>query len=887
MDPETSSSVRRRDSPITLKNPAKLAEVFYKETGNKNDMTKEQFFRLTGCKSEIFGNHLFEVLDTGNRGLINIGEMMDGFAKLHSRNVEDRTRFVFSLFDLDGDGVITREELHDVLHSSVVESGAEMNIDELNTLVKALLQLFDSDRTDRVYLEDFSNVLRNYPDLLEGLTFGGFGRIHSIKKTKTVSKSWAPRWLRHATIWVLDNPQYIITYGLTMVAIVLAFLWLFSKFAGNCDGVDMDERDPLTGYTRNNLLEIVKFDGNKTMVISDEEKKYMVFSHHMAKLDPIICRCARKRKLLGWALPVAKGCAQAMKVVFTLILIPVSRNLMTTLRETFLKQYLAFDEAIEYHKFLGTLGFWLAWAHTLCHGVGISRWRDEERFKWWSFAFPDKRTRETTKGIERYANGSAVWSEAERLVSNGEFKDGLPRMVLNTKAQPDVYDLLISVIGITGVVLIVVYTVAVIFAFDYPKRLSCFQPTPQEERGHRVSICRRVVLRIGRSLNDFNNFWYSHQLFGIFYLALLIHPLPRVPSTHQEAGTNDTWMWVGIPLLVYIGERLLRVRRTGRNTRVLGMELLPGNVLGLKTLRPQGLRYTPGQYVFINCPQVARFEWHPFTLTSCPGDSYLGVHIRNAGDWTGALHKLAHDYIESKQESMHSEESSRRGSIQEGASRYLMVPVVGDEVEVVERFPFTIFVDGPFGAPAQNYADYKVVVLIGAGIGVTPFASVLTDLLDALKGSACPHCGKTNLKYMRLPLYKAYFYWTIRSRSEVSWFKHLLEAIAKRDTENLLEINIHITGIKGAQDLKTMMFCLAQYETATEGASDPDSRALTRFGRINWPTIFDKVIAEFPNESNVGVFYCGPNRLASHLAELCKENSTEATKFNFMRESFG
>ena len=42
----------------------------------------------------------------------------------------------------------------------------------------------------------------------------------------------------------------------------------------------------------------------------------------------------------------------------------------------------------------------------------------------------------------------------------------------------------------------------------------------------------------------------------------------------------------------------------------------------------------PGQYVFINVPELAKFQWHPFTLTSAPGDDYLSVHVRAAGDWT-------------------------------------------------------------------------------------------------------------------------------------------------------------------------------------------------------------------------------------------------------------
>jgi len=34
-----------------------------------------------------------------------------------------------------------------------------------------------------------------------------------------------------------------------------------------------------------------------------------------------------------------------------------------------------------------------------------------------------------------------------------------------------------------------------------------------------------------------------------------------------------------------------------------------------------------------------------------------------------------------------------------------------------------VMVDGPFGSASEDFLDYEVVLLVGAGIGVTPFAS--------------------------------------------------------------------------------------------------------------------------------------------------------------------
>ena len=40
------------------------------------------------------------------------------------------------------------------------------------------------------------------------------------------------------------------------------------------------------------------------------------------------------------------------------------------------------------------------------------------------------------------------------------------------------------------------------------------------------------------------------------------------------------------------------------------------------------------------------------------------------------------------------------------------------------RLP-AVRIDGPYGAPAEDVFDSEAAVLVGAGIGVTPFASIL------------------------------------------------------------------------------------------------------------------------------------------------------------------
>lgn len=65
-----------------------------------------------------------------------------------------------------------------------------------------------------------------------------------------------------------------------------------------------------------------------------------------------------------------------------------------------------------------------------------------------------------------------------------------------------------------------------------------------------------------------------------------------------------------------------------------------GNVLAIHMTKPDNFKYKSGMYLFLQCPQISSFEWHPFSITSAPGDPFLSVHIRTLGDWTHEMKRI-------------------------------------------------------------------------------------------------------------------------------------------------------------------------------------------------------------------------------------------------------
>ena len=79
------------------------------------------------------------------------------------------------------------------------------------------------------------------------------------------------------------------------------------------------------------------------------------------------------------------------------------------------------------------------------------------------------------------------------------------------------------------------------------------------------------------------------------------------------------------------------------------------------------------------------------------------------------------------------------------SARLEMVKVEDPEGETDETRltkPLVVYIDGPFGAPTSQIFRAQHAVLIGTGIGVTPFASILQSIMHRYwqARNTCPKC---------------------------------------------------------------------------------------------------------------------------------------------------
>ena len=111
------------------------------------------------------------------------------------------------------------------------------------------------------------------------------------------------------------------------------------------------------------------------------------------------------------------------------------------------------------------------------------------------------------------------------------------------------------------------------------------------------------------------------------------------------------------------------------------------------------------------------------------------------------------------------------------------------ENEAHEGNSFSLRVDGPYGSAAEEVSDFKHIMLVGAGIGVTPFASIIRNLV--LKSESQERGSSRSKKKSTMIVH---FYWLCRNKEEFLSFRDLMKVqIADRKT---VHFNLYLSGKK-------------------------------------------------------------------------------------------
>ncbi|NXB94332.1 NOX5 oxidase, partial [Vidua chalybeata] len=757
-----------------------VSKRFGNVAGKEKEISLEEFKSALQVKESFFAERFFALFDSDGSGSLSREELLGSLRRLLRGNSTEKLRFLFQVYDVDGErrktgflggffgidlgfgsGSIDAEELRVVLRECLRESSLALPEERLGALSQALLQALDRDHSGSITFPELREQLEAFPELLENLS------VSAASWLKPPGPSPAEPWL-----------------------------CCFSRESRG------DQRAGICCFSRESR--------------GDQRARLCCLGGWVATTALLLALGALWHRERGPALALARGCGQSLNLNCALLaalsdLAALHRALMlrrslTWLRSTPLAELFPLELHVRGHERVGHLVLALGTAHAGAHlaQAGLAR-RD------WLVALGEY--------VRRWRPGAGG--------------------VGGTAPQ-------------TGLALL-----ALLLAM-----LACSSP---------------CVRRGGH----FEVFYWSHLSYIPVWLLLLLH------------GPHF-WKWFLIPGSLFVLEKVLgwAWRRAG-DLHILEAKLLPSKVTHLVIQRPKSFRFQPGDYIYLNIPAIAAYEWHPFSISSAPEQpETLWLHIRARGQWTTKLY----EYFQ--QLESHGPEPNPPGK-----SRHW--EQVGlwdwDQSEGMGAAGCGCFLDGPYGTPSRRIFTSEHAVLIGAGIGITPFASILQSIMFRYRRrkQSCPSCHFSWSEERRdeeMTLRKVDFIWITQAQQHLQWFLGLLAQLETEQAElepggKFLELHLYMTSALGKGDVKALGLQLALDLLAAREQRDSISglRSRTQPGRPDWDKwrmagapaagVFGKVAAE--RRGKVAVFFCGSAALARVIRGHCRRFGFRFSKENF------
>ncbi|XP_014669657.1 PREDICTED: dual oxidase-like isoform X2 [Priapulus caudatus] len=288
------------------------------------ELTKAEFAEALGLKPESsFMDHMFNVVDKDHNGLISFREFLDMILLFSKGTLDDKTRIMFDMYDIDNSGYLDREEFSMMLRSLAEISRAEIKAEEID---KLLLSIFAScgfqDKEELTY-EDFNYLLQNYRDELLG-TGTDSERVAAIGRTlstasdssSAIREDLTPRsWM---TMKLSQLSEYMEDHHLQIFYLVIFYLIVIGLFI--------------------------------------ERAAHYAYENEHNGL----------RKVMGFGISITSGAGAVMSFSFAMILLTSCRNTIERLKQTVLEKYVPFESAIDFHRTCA----WTALAFTVIHCIG-------------------------------------------------------------------------------------------------------------------------------------------------------------------------------------------------------------------------------------------------------------------------------------------------------------------------------------------------------------------------------------------------------------------------------------------------------------------------------------------------------------------------------------
>ncbi|BFG05696.1 NADPH oxidase 5 [Drosophila madeirensis] len=961
---------------------ARLEQLFRNTVGNEQEIRREEFQKIVTSKNPFFTERVFQIFDKDNSGSISLQEFIDAIHQFSGQSADDKIRFLFKVYDIDGDGLIQHKELHDVIRHCIKENGMEFSEDQIEDLTSAMFEDADPHNSGEITYEALKNQLHKHGGLLENLSITIDRWLVPVTEDRPAVTGRLWNTIPHQlTLAYMKNNQVFVTYLFFYIAVNLCLFIsraiqyrasngfvIIARACGQCLNFNcawvlvLMLRHSLT-YLRGRGLSsylpldhhvyLHKLTGITISVLSLIHTIMHLFNFSIIVInDPNIN--AGHYTIGEWLLTdrpglfgLIPGCANPTGVALLSILV-----VMFVCSQPFVRRKGSFE--VFYWTHLLYVPFWIL---TLFHGPNFWKWfllpglvyivervlryvwmRGEHgktyissglllpskvihlvikrpfnfnfrpgdyvfvnipaiaNYEWHPFTISSAPEQEDYMWLHIRTVGE--WTtrlyryferEQQKLHKGevGQHMHAIPTpsfMLLNETRNP----------ALAGGMATTAATSTP--QTDFLARNMVGQagagPPVRPPRQHRKLVAPQApesapttgVNRI-RSIKKTLQRTFSRKEpgepkskpspTGMLNGAFIGDGEREDPGGFKQRPLEKSISLPDISVKIKKRSRLKALRALGRSESERTFDdkrvrRARNNSVGLAYLSPQNKSLAQSFRYMRNKPTIIAFKTP--SMEEHEGQSQLAMAPENSG-------------------SPASRAEQGELSKAESSDRLQMTRLSLTQTEAVSK-PLEIFIDGPYGAPSSHIFGAQHAVLIGTGIGVTPFASILQSIMHRYWKArhSCPRCQfewASEIPKSVMNLRKVDFFWINRDQRSFEWFVNLLSQLEIEQAElggameRFLDMHMYITSALQRTDMKAVGLQLALDLLHEKGKRDliTGLKTRTNAGRPNWDKVFKQLQAQ--QKGKVTVFYCGPPQLAKTLRYKCDQYG-----FSFRKECF-
>ena len=149
----------------------KREELCGKNTQTQSS-TSQNDRRPAKTKKFMFERRLFEKFDSNDEGYIFFDEFVKALNVFHPRaSTNDKAKFAFDLYDVNGNGVITREELKQLV-SAVMKRSIFLNLDEeaIERVLDTTFEQVDVEKDGSISYQEFYRMVKENRKCIANMT---------------------------------------------------------------------------------------------------------------------------------------------------------------------------------------------------------------------------------------------------------------------------------------------------------------------------------------------------------------------------------------------------------------------------------------------------------------------------------------------------------------------------------------------------------------------------------------------------------------------------------------------------------------------------------------------------------------------------------------------